>query len=898
MIDDLTYPISDANQIDDRVEIILRELELSIRWSRPCILFAVYSSEYVRVDIQSEFENHLFDLGQKTFHINIRERQNQNIFQIIGKHSRAENQVFIIEGLRWGIGENENLLEDLNNRHDYLIENNIRVLFWLTQNEIMKIAHYAPNLWGQRNRVIEFSESPKGDHALQRTLEFAWQGTGEYDDHLDDTDEKILLRESLLTDLPQGSEANSIRANLLLTLGILHWRKGDFEKAEALIDEAANLAVKIDNKWLEAECLNARALVFSSVDRVDDAIDSYKQAIRLLPDQIFAWNNLGNLCIKIGRNDEAIVTFSKAIECNPEDSIAWNGLGNVYKNIGYFDDAVNAYRKSIQYTPSFTQPWNGLGDVFSIMGRMEEAARAYQQAIQINKNYLAPWLGLGGLHIKQEKFRDAIKVFQRALVIDGKNSRIWNSLGIAQMKCTDLGGAERSFRKAIEVDRVSGISYSNLGLVCAQQKKHDEAIALLQQAVEILDDKLERSIAWNRLGDIYRQINKYDLAMRAYQMADLKNLEAEPPIENMNAPQPGGHVNQDQGTSGETVTGNPGGKAADDLPARDPLAENKGLNPEAIEAGVNPHVVDPPSWIIDKEAQHRNEKMAENTAHKYLKGENIMTDEPDEQFETSLEGNVVAAINNDESTADAIAWNEMGNEQFRRGNYSEAIVSYNKAVQKMPGFGLPYANMGLISLLQGRYSEATLLYQKGIQLLNSDMDKAIAYNGLGNAYRGLNEYDNAILAFRKAAELDPQTAGLRESVDIFQFDNLPQSSGFWIELGNAFLKNGSHNEAITAFSKAAEIDPSDGWAHCDLGRTLASSGRHTEAIPEFLKGIELLENDKDKAACWNRLGNTYRKLNDYDKAIEAFQKAVLLNDEGVNLVTRARFSLLSNCYAD
>ena len=69
-------------------------------------------------------------------------------------------------------------------------------------------------------------------------------------------------------------------------------------------------------------------------------------------------------------------------------------------------------------------------------------------------------------------------------------------------------------------------------------------------------------------------------------------------------------------------------------------------------------------------------------------------------------------------------------------------------------------------------------------------------------------------------------------------------------------------------------------------------------IPFYEKGIALLETNKEKADAWNGLGNAYRKLNDYNKAINAYQKAVVLADEGVDLLTRTRFSLLSNVYVN
>ncbi len=94
------------------------------------------------------------------------------------------------------------------------------------------------------------------------------------------------------------------------------------------------------------------------------------------------------------------------------------------------------------------------------------------------------------------------------------------------------------------------------------------------------------------------------------------------------------------------------------------------------------------------------------------------------------------------------------------------------------------------------------------------------------------------------------------------------------------------------------MDPADGKAYGNLARTLVAQSRYQEAIPLYQKSIDLLQDNKDKAAAWNRLGNVYRKLNDYDNAIKAYQKAVVLSDEGVDLLTRTRFSLLSNCYVN
>jgi superkiller protein 3 len=207
---------------------------------------------------------------------------------------------------------------------------------------------------------------------------------------------------------------------------------------------------------------------------------------------------------------------------------------------------------------------------------------------------------------------------------------------------------------------------------------------------------------------------------------------------------------------------------------------------------------------------------------------------------------------------------------------------------------MPYSNLALTYLTQGQYAEAILLYQRSIELLESDKDRALSWNGLGNAFRCINDYANAVAAYQKAAELDPETAGMREGTGTVQSVQNPRNAKAWDDLGELFLKMGSLDKAVEAFQKAIELEPGTGRSYCNLAFAYVSQCNYQDAVPLYLKSIELLEDDKEKAAAWNRLGNVYRKLNDYDNAIKAYQKAVVLADEGVDLLTRTRFSLLSN----
>src|SRR5512140_1479622 len=509
---------------DERIDILARELELAIKWQRPCVLLVVYSSEYVRTDVEAALENHLFDLGQKAVRLQLKNRQDENVVSLLREFKDPDHAVFLVHGLHWGHEDASGTYSTLNLQREFFIERQVRAVFTLTQNEIVALARFAPDFWAYRHRVIEFAESPRAERLLQEALESAWQGTGEYADEYEDTDAKISFRESMLTELPQGEEATAVRGNLLLTLAILNWRRGDFEKASEQLHDALKIATRIEDSWFEAECYNALALIKTSSEQPDEAINAYKQAIHLAPDQIFAWNNLGNLCARIGRNDEAMYAFRKAIECNPKDPIAWNGLANLHFKLGYVDDAVAGYRKAIQYMPSFAQPWNGLGDVYANMGRSDEAMKAYHQSIDLNKQYITPWLRLGVLYTRQERYREAARAYQRALALDVRNATAWNELGNVYLKTEALTEATEAFSKAIELDRGFGWAYSNLAYTYTLQGKYRETVSLLLRSIELLERDEDKAVSWNRLASVYRLLDDYDNAIAAYQMADQLGL--------------------------------------------------------------------------------------------------------------------------------------------------------------------------------------------------------------------------------------------------------------------------------------------------------------------------------------------------------------------------------------
>jgi tetratricopeptide (TPR) repeat protein len=204
---------------------------------------------------------------------------------------------------------------------------------------------------------------------------------------------------------PSGP-VQSIQASTygLLRLGILHWRKAEYERAILFLKIALDTAGRSQNQFHQALSYYILAKVETNMGKVEDAIQAYQSAANLAPENFFPWNNLGDLNCMLGRYEDARAAFQEAIEHDPKNSVSWNGLGDVNHKLGRNEDAIAAYQ---------------LGNVFE----------------------------------NQQKAEDPLEVVEKAIETDQENPQIWDEAGdiyfdavASYRKASELGPANANFR--------------------------------------------------------------------------------------------------------------------------------------------------------------------------------------------------------------------------------------------------------------------------------------------------------------------------------------------------------------------------------------------------------------------------------------------------------------------
>jgi tetratricopeptide (TPR) repeat protein len=957
-------PVSIENNhlepFEDRIDTLFREIELATKWQRPSVLWAIYNSEYVRSDADIALENRLLNLGQRTHHIKIENQNGADISVQISKLVNLDHSVIFVEGLRWGAGQaGNNVYHALNNRLEFFVDHQVRLVFWLTEREAIDLAHFSPEYWSARHRVIEFVDSPTTDQISPHILESAWQGTGEFTDPKEDLDAKIALRTALLTDLPTGSESTAVRANLLLTLGMLHWRRGDYEKSTLFLNTALDDAAMLEDDYFEALCFNALALVQTDQGRLEEAIQAYQNAIRLAPDQISPWNNLGQLYRKLGRYAEALAAFQKAIEHDGSDAVGWNGLGDLYHETGKIDEAVHAYLKAIEFSPDYAHPWCGMGNVHLAEGRLDEALHAHRKAIEIDCHTIKSWLGLGEIYRMQGDKNNASLAYRTALELDPRNERGWNALGNLYYEAAEYEEALSSYQKCIELEDGSCQTYCKLASIYILKDLHAEAVPLLLKALELSEDGEINAHLWNQLGDAYRRIDQYDEAMEAYRKADALKLET---------------ASTQAGLSGsESYVQAPSVENASQYPESipEPVAAELDLpDPEASnaceEGALGPEVYKP-----DKEEHHTpeasnscKEGALNSEASRPIKEEPLdpQAPRPDKQEHLEPEGStsdqeqflpLEVSNSEQEEPLDPEASNPtpvgpMDNSSIQNNKENPSIKPEAEFLAwldelateqpaplqaEIPDPALPDSIGSNTSETAAapRPEEVSQLDDSGktippVEVETSDTCKPstgpsehqILPDLPSKQQPAMSVPDHPVYSIENLPAADPAPAPIdpantkeqeksiigeaptqkshEENEDSRQAQVTinEKNAQIWNELGNIYYNTGAFDEAMHAFEMATELDPYYGWSYYNLASIYIHFKRYSDAIPLYEKGLQLLEDQKDKAVLWNRLGDAYRRLNKHDQAVAAYRNAIELDPENVSLMTRARFSLLGN----
>jgi tetratricopeptide (TPR) repeat protein len=159
------------------------------------------------------------------------------------------------------------------------------------------------------------------------------------------------------------------------------------------------------------------AKFFSELQLYDEA-----KAVYLLGggenDEAMADNEVGLICLELGRPLEAVAFYQKAVAIRPDLAETHANLGVAFRQLGRTNEAIAAFRQALALDPGLTGVYLDLGHLLASLGQDGEAVELYRQAGVVNSASAIPAFALGRHWLERGRFAEAQVELEKSLHSD------------------------------------------------------------------------------------------------------------------------------------------------------------------------------------------------------------------------------------------------------------------------------------------------------------------------------------------------------------------------------------------------------------------------------------------------------------------------------------------------
>lgn len=170
-----------------------------------------------------------------------------------------------------------------------------------------------------------------------------------------------------------------------------------------------------------------RAIALEQLKDWEGLLDWCQKWTKSEPKNADPWFGLGTVYGKLNRHNDAIDAYRQSLRINPENADAWNNLGLAYKTLNRYDDAVEALRQALRINPASFEAWYNLGLAYGLLNRHNDAIEVFRHALRINPEYAQAWYFLGGIYNLTGNRTAALEVVQKLRRLDpGLADKLFN----------------------------------------------------------------------------------------------------------------------------------------------------------------------------------------------------------------------------------------------------------------------------------------------------------------------------------------------------------------------------------------------------------------------------------------------------------------------------------------
>ncbi|MEM7132675.1 MAG: tetratricopeptide repeat protein [Chloroflexota bacterium] len=180
--------------------------------------------------------------------------------------------------------------------------------------------------------------------------------------------------------------------------------------------------------------------------------------------------------------------------------------------------------QALEHDPNYADAYSNLGWVLRRQQEKEEAVQAYKTATELQPAHPLYWFNLGLSYEDVGKLDDAVAAYNRATNLDPTYVKALNNLGFTYLLMGELTKAEEQIQAGLKVNGQAAYLHKNLGRIYLEQERTEEAIAALNQAIDLFQPYVEALYYLLVAYDEQNAAEKFCEVWQRYQEVAVKDL--------------------------------------------------------------------------------------------------------------------------------------------------------------------------------------------------------------------------------------------------------------------------------------------------------------------------------------------------------------------------------------
>ncbi len=228
---------------------------------------------------------------------------------------------------------------------------------------------------------------------------------------------------------------------LMLQKAMLAFQNGSFESAESMLQQA----LLADSK--SAEFIFDLGIAYAEHHKLNEALSVFYclQAFQKSDSRIPY--NLGFIHSIKGDHEVALEAFKLALKLKPDDVDTLVNKGNTLHSLQRFDEALTHYERALSLQSNYAAAWSNKGVTLHELKRYDEAIAHYNQAISLQSDNAESWLNKGNILRDLKRFDEAIAHYDQALRLNPDLDWVYGDLLSTKMKICNWEGFSANLRE-------------------------------------------------------------------------------------------------------------------------------------------------------------------------------------------------------------------------------------------------------------------------------------------------------------------------------------------------------------------------------------------------------------------------------------------------------------------